>query len=433
LKLFFCLFVLACSLACAQQDSWNGSVLSPVNHELPDWLHLSGEYRVRAEGYEGGSYQPGNNQGYLLSRLQLNLDAKISWFRVFAQMEDARPLGNDAIPNAYPYKDSADLRQAFLELGNMNSGHFSVRAGRQELNFGEQRILGSANWLNTPRTFDAVRAAVNYGKLRVDAFSASVVNPVDGTFDHHKAGEDLHGLYGTISKVLPGATIEPYFLWHLGGGFKTEEGSPARRDNKTVALRINRKAGNALDYTAHFLRQYGHIGSDTISAYAINLNAGYTIANAPLKPRLFVDYAYASGDKNARDGRSNTFDQIYPSNHGLYGIVDLFGWRNLRDTKAGVELRPAKRLQLTGVTHSLYLANAHDGLYNGAGNLVVRKADGSAGTHLGQELEGTGMYAFTSYLSAGAGFGHLFRGQFIKEATKGSSYNISYLVITYAF
>lgn len=90
--------------------------MSPLNRELPSWLRLSGEYRVRAEGYEGGSYTPGNNQGYLLSWFQLNMDLRFSRFRVFAQTEDARVLGNDAIPAAFPYQDTFDLRQAFVGL-----------------------------------------------------------------------------------------------------------------------------------------------------------------------------------------------------------------------------------------------------------------------------------------------------------------------------
>lgn len=404
-----------------------------MNNQLPDWLRFSGEYRSRSEGYTGAAYTPGNDQGYLLSRFQLNMDVRYSWFRVFAQMEDARVLGNDAIPDAFPYQDTFDLRQAFVELGNMEKSHFAVRAGRQELNFGEQRILGSANWLNTPRTFDAVRAGVSYGNVRVDAFSASVVNPVDGAFDHHKEGEDLHGLYGAITHVLPGASIEPYFLWHLGGGFKDEEGAPARRSSKTIALRIAGKPGKHVDYVVHLLRQFGNLGADTISAYAMNFDLGYKWPDAFLQPRVFADFAYASGDGNAHDGRINTFDQIYPSNHGLYGIVDLFGWRNLQDLKGGLDLNPARKLRCSTVLHNLYLANSHDGLYNGVGNLVVREAAGGDGSHIGQELEETGAYSLTKYLSAGIGFGHLFPGRFIKNATKGSPYNISYLVFTYAF
>ena len=431
MKLSLCVLFFAPLLAYAQSS--DGSVLSPLNAELPKGIHFSGEYRVRGEAYQGGSYTPYNNQGYLLSRFQLNLDARYSWFRLYAQTEDSRVLGDNAIPDAFPYQDSFDLRQAFVELGKGEKGRFYVRAGRQELAFGEQRILGVANWLNTPRSFDAVRAGMNFHNLRVDAFSATFVNVKDGTFDHSKGGSDLHGLYGTLSNALPGATIEPYLFWHLGGGFKTEAGAPAKRNVKMAALRVARKPGNRVDYVVHLLRQFGTLGNDSISAYAMNFDLGYTWRDVPLHPRVFGDYAYASGDNNAHDNKINTFDQMYPSNHGLYGIVDLFGWQNLRDTKGGFELKPVKNLQVAAITHSLYLANSHDGLYNGTGALVVRKADGSAGSHLGQELEGTSSYAFTKYLTAGVGVGHLFPGEFVKKATKASSYNISYLMLVYTF
>jgi hypothetical protein len=414
-------------------QSNDGSIFNPINQNLPSWLHLSGEYRVRAEGYEGGSYAAGNDQGYLLSRFQLNLDVRFPWVRLFAQTQDSRVLGNDAIPDAFPYQDHFDLQQAFVEIGNSDNGHFGIRAGRQELNFGDQRILGSSNWLNSPRSFDAVRADVNFGNVRVDAFSASVVNPVDETFDHSKAGNDLHGLYGTISNILPGATIEPYLLWHLGGGLKTENGLAARRSTKTVAMRVARKAGNRIDYEAHLLRQFGSIGSDSVTAYAMNFDLGYTWSKILLRPRAYFDYAYASGDKNPTDGNINTFDQIYPSNHGLYGIVDLFGWQDLRDEKFGFEVRPTKKLMLSTVFHNYNLASSHDALYSGTGVAVARNNAGANGSHIGEEWEGSGTYAVTQYLASGIGYGHLFPGEFVEKSTKGSSYNISYLFFTYAF
>ena len=113
--------------------------------------------------------------------------------------------------------------------------------------------------------------------------------------------------------------------------------------------------------------------------------------------------------------RQQHIDQIYPSNHALDGLVDLFfGWRNLRDFKVGLEASPAKKLTVRGAVHDLNLANAHDGLYNGLGNLVVRKSDGSAGTDPGQELEGLGGYSFTRCFAAEIGYGHLFPGEFIR-------------------
>src|SRR5947209_2121546 len=248
---------------------------------------------MRAEWLDGAAYTAGNNQGYLLSRLQLNMDAHYSWLLVFAQAEDSRVLGNDAIPHTFPYRDTFDLRQAYIDVGDTEKGHFGIRAGRQELNFADQRILGSANWLNTPRSFDAVRVDMVYGKLRVDAFSASVVNVnPNSAIDHSIRGNDLHGVYGTISKVLPGATIEPYALWHLGGGLRTEEGQAARRSVKTVAIRIARPPKGQFDYQMHLLRQFGNIGANSVSAYAMNFEAGWRWTDTPLKPRIFADYAY---------------------------------------------------------------------------------------------------------------------------------------------
>jgi hypothetical protein len=200
-----------------------------------------------------------------------------------------------------------------------------------------------------------------------------------------------------------------------------------------VAIRVARRPQQHVDYEAHLLRQFGSIGSDSVSAYAMNFEAGWKWANTWLTPHVYADYAYASGDRNPKDGTINTFDQIYPSNHGLYGIVDLFGWQNLQDEKFGLEINPTKKLLVTTVFHNLNLASATDALYNGIGNAVVRNTAGSDGKHIGEEWEATGGYAFTKYLTSGTGYGHLFPGEFLTKATKGSSYNISYLFITYDF
>src|SRR6266851_7764880 len=133
LKLFLCAIGLLPALYAQATD---GSILAPVNHELPEWLRFSGEYRIRAEGYRGAAYTSANDQNYSLSRFQFNMDAHFApWFRVYAQMQDSRVLGNDAIPDAFPYQDNFDLRQAFIEIGDVEKMHFGLRVGRQELKF----------------------------------------------------------------------------------------------------------------------------------------------------------------------------------------------------------------------------------------------------------------------------------------------------------
>jgi alginate export protein len=76
-----------------------------------------------------------------------------------------------------------DLRLGYLELGDVERKPVSFRAGRQELAFGDERLIGSADWLNTARSFDALRGVFRWDGFRVDAFAASVVKIHDGQFN----------------------------------------------------------------------------------------------------------------------------------------------------------------------------------------------------------------------------------------------------------
>jgi hypothetical protein len=68
--------------------------------------------------------------------------------------------------------------------------------------------------MNDARSF-GVRATFPHNGHRLDAFASIVVNPVDGTFDHHTSGNNFHGLYSGIEKLAPKGVIEPYVLWRL--------------------------------------------------------------------------------------------------------------------------------------------------------------------------------------------------------------------------
>ena len=80
-----------------------------------------------------------------------------------------------AITTGAPFRDQLDVRFAHVDVGNFEKSRFAFRGGRQELVFGDQRLVGHGNWLNTARSFDAVRGVFRHKKLRVDGFAASVV------------------------------------------------------------------------------------------------------------------------------------------------------------------------------------------------------------------------------------------------------------------
>src|SRR5688572_25948514 len=135
-----------------------------LNAQLPKWLRFNGEYRARVEGFGGGGFRKDNDDLYLLNRFRINMRIEPTpWLRFHFQGQDARVFGKTQKPYAPPFQDRMDLRMGFVEIGEPEKKTFGMRVGRQELFFGEQRLVGHVSWLNTARTFDAVRASFKHG------------------------------------------------------------------------------------------------------------------------------------------------------------------------------------------------------------------------------------------------------------------------------
>jgi hypothetical protein len=427
-------------LASAQQPAPLTSSLFPssdgLNKELPRWLRFSGEYRTRAEGFTSGGYRGGNDDAWLLSRLRINMKIQpVSWLKFQFQGQDARVFWKNQNPAAPPSQNTMDLRLAYMEIGDPEKGTVALRAGRQELLFGEQRLVGNVNWLNTARSFDAVRLTLRHRGYRVDAFASSVVQPFDGEFDRpfRTKADNFHGLYGGIEKLVPKAVIEPYLFWRVTRDLPTETGTRGNRDFKTVGVRWVGKLPLSFDYGTEMATQTGSLGPDDIAAWAGHWVLGYALPAKQFPMRLFAEYNYASGDKNPRDGKRGTFDQLYPTGHDKIGLADQVGWRNIHDLRGGIEMRPRGKWSITPSYHSFWLASATDALYAANGLAVARVADGSAGRRVGQEVDIATMYTLNKQVQVGAGFAHLFPGRFLKKATPGQGYSSPYVMLIYGF
>ncbi|MBI3667659.1 MAG: alginate export family protein [Acidobacteria bacterium] len=404
-----------------------------MNRQLPKWLRFGGEYRARFEGSSAIGFKPDNGDYYLLNRFRINMKLlPSSWMKFVFQGQDSRVFWNSRVPDAPPYADTMDLRLAYMELGDTDTRPISLRVGRQELFFGEQRLIGHLNWTNTARSFDAVRATFRHQGYRLDAFAASVVNLRNGEFDSRIAGNNLHGLYGGIEKLVPNAIIEPYLLWRLEPGVRTESGALAHRDFKTVGFRWVGKLPANFDYGVEIAGQTGSVGTDSIRAWGGHWLLAYTIAGARYKPRLIAEYNHASGDKDPRDGKRGTFDQLYPTGHEKYGLADQVGWRNIHDVRSGVELKPHAKWLLTGSYHSWWRASSRDGLYNAAGVLLPGSTS-KPGRYVGQELDFQAIYTASKQFQIGGGFAQIFPGALLKNATAGRPYNFPYLMLTTSF
>lgn len=415
----------------AQPGAWPTDAL---NRELPRWLNFAGDERLRLEGFSGGGFQPGNNDLYLLNRLRFAMTLRpAAWWKIVAQTQDARVWGSDQKPYGPPRQDTWDLRQAYAELGDPGKNPVVLRAGRQEISLGGERLVGVSQWQNVGRTFDAVQLLMHYRQLSLTAFSASVVVLHDGEVGSATAGNNLHGLYGSIAGWIPNSTLEPYFMWRLQPNVRSELGPLGHLDMKVSGARWLGKI-RALDYNTSIVIERGSVAADQVNAWGGHWLLGYSFPNLAGSPRLVAEYNYATGDSSAHDGRMNTFQLLYPTAHDRHGLADQVGWRNIRHLRGTVEWKPNPKWTVIPSYNAFWLADAHDALYNSQGNVVVaRVADGSAGRWIGQESDLAAAYSISPATQVGAGFAHIFPGTFLHRAAPGHAYSYPYLQISTKF
>ena len=65
--------------------------------------------------------------------------------------------------------------------------------------------------------------------------------------------------------------------------------------------------------------------------------------------------------------------------------------------------------------------------------MIARSPTGTAGRHVGQELDAQASYTFHKDLQLAGGAGHIFPGEFLKKATPGHSTTFTYLSANYVF
>jgi hypothetical protein len=410
------------------------SLSGEVNDYLPSWLRFGGEYRFRFEGRTGVAGRDEQDDAYALSRLRLNLTFSLGkHWRLFVEGQDSQVGGYNVNPDPSSLQDDFDLRQGWIEYRQKEKAGWSVRLGRQEISYGDQRVVGAANWGNVGRTFDAAKLSYVDSRVAVDAFASSVVVPQDDVFDKHFDGQNFYGTHASFFKVVPRAELNAYAYWKTAPLVIDERARAGDADTVTFGGRLTGKLTKRADYTAELIGQRGSFGGDEIRGAAAHGRFGYVLVTKGWAPKLRLEYNYASGDASPGDGVRGTYDQLYPTNHDKYGIVDVIGYRNLHNARAGVAIKPHAKVTVEADYNSFWLAHRRDGLYSEAGALVARIASGAPDAHIAHEASVQGVLTIRDGLALAAGYGRWIPGSFWKATTPGASQDFVYSSMTYRF
>jgi hypothetical protein len=208
-----------------------------------------------------------------------------------------------------------------------------------------------------------------------------------------------------------------------------EAGTLGRLESATVGARWLGTLPAGLDYNTEMALQRGSLASDDISAWAGHWLVGRTTGTKATF-RLSGEYNYASGDRDPKDGRRNTFDQLYPTAHDKYGLADQVGWRNVHHLRTAADVKPNAKWTISGSYHSWWLASRTDGLYSASGAVLVRPVAGFTGTHVGQEIDAQTTYPLSPRIHVSGGYAYIIAGAFLKAATPGKGYSFPYVMVT---
>lgn len=288
----------------AQQLEWSGST----------WSRL--ETRHRNGDVPGGSFT-GMQTRIGLSRA-LNADA-----RFFVEFQDARIWGTERSTTAGA-ADNFDMHQGYVELGHRGSSPLWLRAGRQEMEFAEGRLVGAPVWTLTGQSFDAVRAAWSPSDdIIVDGFISDMGrNEVSG--DTY-----FMGLWSEFD-LGPNRSLQLFAL----------------HDRNNVALGIlelgrttvgtwyEAKSG-VVTYRVEGALQTGVVTGRNLSANMVGLRVGAPMFEGKGSATLWYDRY--SGDADPGQLETRAFSNLFGRTHTFFGQADLFSQISTQTNGRGLQ------------------------------------------------------------------------------------------------
>jgi hypothetical protein len=110
---------------------------------------------------------------------------------------------------------------------------------------------------------------------------------------------------------------------------------------------------------------------------------------------------------------------LFGTNHRLYGLMDLFGLRNMHIPRLGGSLKPAKDVTVSLEWLGFWLADTADFLY--PESAPGRNQNGYArnpgfSSYVGNELDLLVNWRVASWGQVQTGYGHFFAGEYIRQS-----------------
>lgn len=358
-------------------------------------LRFDGEVRVRPEYNDNYDFNSGaaDSRDFTLLRttLGVHLD-RGDRYQAYIQVRDSRAFGGErsatgAISgNTASNQGNVDLHQGYVDYFPGGDDTWRLRLGRQEIDLGDQRIVGALNWSNVGRSFDGLRVSGEVGRAALDAFHFTVGDRTLGATG--ATGPDDQVLAGVQARwKLDEHTLETYLL-HFSDDAAlnavSSTGVAGSQSWETFGVRaLGPLGGSDLDYKLEVATQRGDFSTDDLSAQALALILGYDAPGG--KNRFELELDYSPGDE-AKLGEQGSWQTLFPTNHMHYGIADRISWQNVRALRATWKRKLGGARNFRADVWRFALDDTRDAWYGASGG-AIRPAAPGAPRDLGWEID----------------------------------------------
>ncbi len=322
-------------------------------------VEVTGDLHIRGSYYR---YDSLPSQAFVEQRTRLGVKADFTNdITTFVEFDSWDAWG-DGFRSSYltgiDNRGTADvsLYQGYIEARNLWGTPLTLRVGRQELKFGDQFLVGTADCAARfyGLSFDAVRLTYKTDQFSIDAVASKLAE----TFQNFGKGDtDFYAVYGSYTGIED-TSLDAYWMFVRDDGalLPTHNGV----DIHTVGLRGSGKIAS-FDYHGEVAYQFGSVDdlpsacpsgfgeADTkYGAFGANAEVGYTF-DCMWSPRPFARFFYAGGGKPDHSLFSN--DRTLPFNRLFSNIeysefLDSTDLSNTYYYSLGVGIAPTESVKL---------------------------------------------------------------------------------------
>ena len=263
---------------------------------------------------------------------------KFKGLYAFLEGENISYLGAEAFNNTLngktkyatvPDPDTTEINQAFLGITTIPNTLLKV--GRQTVDMGSRRFIGSQDWRQNETTYDAV--VVQNSSLEDFIFSFShIINQNNEFGDDSAQGDvDLNANAGELQyNGFKYSSITPYLYF-------IEDKDTQTNSNSTIGIILNGK--NKIAKDTYIIHSVEYANQKDFASNSNNFNLDYYRLSAGVKWKGLT----ISGGREVLDGDGTTgLITILGANHGFNGWEDKFSTtpaNGLEDTYVTLEYK----------------------------------------------------------------------------------------------